>query len=266
MPRTCTICEHPQRGEIDRALVGGASNRSAASLYDVSEAAVRRHKANHLPAKLVMAQAAEEVAEADSLLDQVRDLQDKALGILAKVEEATRYQSQAPNSLCQKPLPRSAFNSSRSAAASSSARRCSASSRARSSSNCSALSWARKRSERSLSTSERRCPRSRSSSSRSVLSAFSVNSRRARSSAFCAMWVSRFVKVSLSISTAVSLTSSVEPSDVPSGRLEVRRIFPRIFPSCFRRSRRAYRLSTETTYRSFMPSFSLRAVRLPLSM
>src|SRR5215212_11234385 len=88
MPRTCTICEHPQRGEIDEALVGGASNRSAASLYDVSEAAVRRHKGNHLPAKLVMAKAAEEVAEADSLLEQVRDLQYKALGILNKAEEA----------------------------------------------------------------------------------------------------------------------------------------------------------------------------------
>jgi hypothetical protein len=88
MPRTCTICEHPERGEIDRALVGGASNRSAASLYDVSEAAVRRHKANHLPASLVMAQAAEEVAQADSLLEQVRGLQSRAYGILDKAEAA----------------------------------------------------------------------------------------------------------------------------------------------------------------------------------
>ena len=88
MPRSCSICEHPERGAIDEALVGGASNRSAASLYDVSEAAVRRHKANHLPAKLVLAQAAEEVAEADSLLDQVRDLQGRAYGILDKAEAA----------------------------------------------------------------------------------------------------------------------------------------------------------------------------------
>src|ERR671913_1931176 len=88
MPRSCTICEHPERGAIDEALVGGASNRSAASLYDVSEAAVRRHKANHLPAKLVMAQAAEEVAQADDLLQQVRDLQGRALAILGKAEAA----------------------------------------------------------------------------------------------------------------------------------------------------------------------------------
>jgi len=88
MPRSCTVCEHPEREAIDEALVGGASNRSVASLYDVSEAAARRHKSNHLPGKLVMAQAAEEVAQADDLLAQVRGLQAKALGILSKAEEA----------------------------------------------------------------------------------------------------------------------------------------------------------------------------------
>jgi hypothetical protein len=88
VPRSCTVCEHPDREAIDEALVGGASNRSVASLNDVSEAAVRRHKANHLPAKLVMAQAAEEVAQADTLLGQVRSLQQRALDILDKAEEA----------------------------------------------------------------------------------------------------------------------------------------------------------------------------------
>jgi hypothetical protein len=86
VPRSCTVCEHPAREEIDRALVGGASNRSAASLYDVSEAAVRRHKANHLPAKLVMAEQAAEVTEASNLLAQVQDLQGRALTILDKAE------------------------------------------------------------------------------------------------------------------------------------------------------------------------------------
>ena len=88
MPRSCTVCAHHEREGIDRALVGGASNRSVASLYDVSEASVRRHKGKHLPAKLVMAQAAEEVAEADTLLDQVKNLQGRAYAILDKAEEA----------------------------------------------------------------------------------------------------------------------------------------------------------------------------------
>ena len=88
MPRSCTVCVHPKREEINRALVGGASNRSVASLHDVSEASVRRHKGKHLPAKLVMAQAAEEVAEADTLLDQVKGLQARAYALLDKAEEA----------------------------------------------------------------------------------------------------------------------------------------------------------------------------------
>ena len=88
MPRSCTVCEHPKRGDVDGALVGGASNRSVASLYDVSEAAVRRHKANHLPAKLAKAHEAEEASRADDLLRQVRALQSKTLSILLRAEGA----------------------------------------------------------------------------------------------------------------------------------------------------------------------------------
>jgi hypothetical protein len=88
MPRSCTVCEHPERESIDHALVGGASNRSVASLYDVSEAAVRRHRTNHLPAKLAKAHEAEEVSRADGLLRQVRTLQSKTLNILLRAESA----------------------------------------------------------------------------------------------------------------------------------------------------------------------------------
>ena len=91
MPRSCTICEHPEMEAIDRALVGETSNRSIASLFDVSEASVRRHKANHLPAKLVMAQKAAEVVQADNLLEQLRDLQQSTLNILAEAEQAKQY-------------------------------------------------------------------------------------------------------------------------------------------------------------------------------
>ncbi len=93
MPRSCTVCSHPGREAIDEALVGGASNRSVASLYDVSEAAVRRHKANHLPAKLVMAHAAEEVAQADDLLGQVQDLQARTLAILEAAEGTKQHRT-----------------------------------------------------------------------------------------------------------------------------------------------------------------------------
>ena len=88
MPRKCAICTHPDKEAIDEALVGGVAFPAVVAKYRVSKDSLSRHKANHLPAKLVMAQAAEEVAQADNLLEQVRDLQGRALAILGKAETA----------------------------------------------------------------------------------------------------------------------------------------------------------------------------------
>ena len=89
MPRSCTVCAHPKREEVDRALVEGVSAAEISGRYrTVGERAVRRHRSNHLPAKLVMAEKAAEVAQADNLLDQVGDLQRRALAILDMAEEA----------------------------------------------------------------------------------------------------------------------------------------------------------------------------------
>ncbi len=49
---------------------------------------MRRHRSNHLPARMVMAEKAAELVEADNLLDQVGDLQRRVLGILDRAEEA----------------------------------------------------------------------------------------------------------------------------------------------------------------------------------
>ena len=87
MPRSCNVCTHPEREAIDKALVGDAALPELAALYRVSDDSLGRHRANHLPAKLVMAEAAAEVARADDLLDQVRGLQRRALDILDKAEE-----------------------------------------------------------------------------------------------------------------------------------------------------------------------------------
>ncbi len=86
MPRSCTICAHPERKAIDRALVESVAFPALVAEHRVSKDALSRHKANHLPAKLVLAEKAEEVAQADNLLDQVRDLQGRALAILDKAE------------------------------------------------------------------------------------------------------------------------------------------------------------------------------------
>lgn len=78
MAMVCRVCTHDELEAIDRALVSGAAANALASRYGLSEAAVRRHKANHLPAALVAAQEAADVAQADSLLAQLRALLAKA--------------------------------------------------------------------------------------------------------------------------------------------------------------------------------------------
>jgi len=68
--------------------VGGEAYRHIASRYGTSTTALQRHKAEHLPAHLVKAHAAAEVAQADDLLHEVRMLQRRALAILDTAEAA----------------------------------------------------------------------------------------------------------------------------------------------------------------------------------
>jgi hypothetical protein len=89
LARTCTVCSHPEREAIDRALVEGQSSGKLAGRYrTLDERAIRRHRSNHLPTTLARAREAEEVSRADDLLDQVRGLQNRVLTILGKAENA----------------------------------------------------------------------------------------------------------------------------------------------------------------------------------
>ena len=87
MPRTCTVCRHPKRTEIDTALVEHRPFRTIARQFDASKDALIRHHDNHLPAELVKATNAAEVARADTILDQVQTLRDRALKILDTAEK-----------------------------------------------------------------------------------------------------------------------------------------------------------------------------------
>jgi len=64
MPQPCTICTHTSRPEIDRLIVSGEPNQRVATKFGVTESAIRRHRASHLPQALAKAQAAKEVARA----------------------------------------------------------------------------------------------------------------------------------------------------------------------------------------------------------
>ena len=98
MPRRCTVCDHPEKHSIDETLVTGAPYRSVAKRYGLSESAVYRHKTEHLPAHLLKARKADEVARGDAFLEQVRHLQSHALDILDKTTGRTplRLRSMSP--------------------------------------------------------------------------------------------------------------------------------------------------------------------------
>lgn len=86
MPRRCTVCDHDEGHIINVELVASGGNRRIATQYGLSEAAVRRHRQEHIPKLLVEASKAVERADADELLERVESLQVRTLAILETAE------------------------------------------------------------------------------------------------------------------------------------------------------------------------------------
>jgi hypothetical protein len=94
MPKVCTVCRHPKRREIDRALLEQKPLRYTAQTYGTSLGALQRHKL-HLSDAVVKAQAAREVirdvarevAAPTSLLSDVRDAEGRAGRLYNTAEE-----------------------------------------------------------------------------------------------------------------------------------------------------------------------------------
>jgi len=93
MPRTCTICSHTDRVGIDQALLNGEPFRHIAARTGTSTTALARHKADHIPSAIAQAQDAVEVAQADDLLREVRQLKAKAVSLLLQAERAGDYRT-----------------------------------------------------------------------------------------------------------------------------------------------------------------------------
>src|SRR5579862_2089899 len=90
--RPCTICTHPERSEIERAILSGAVIRQIAARSGMSAQSVLRHRDGHMSRsiKAAAAQEHQEVAETHdaSLLDQARDLHKKALVLMTEARRA----------------------------------------------------------------------------------------------------------------------------------------------------------------------------------
>ena len=77
MARTCTICAHDKRGEIEQALVANDSFRAIAERFGTSIGSLHRHKQKHLPALLAQAQQVCDRERATALVVQAQDQQAK---------------------------------------------------------------------------------------------------------------------------------------------------------------------------------------------
>jgi hypothetical protein len=90
--KTCAICNHPRRAEIDRLLVEKVSLRDIAGQTGTTRSALHRHT-QHIPGALVAAKEAGKVADAGTLLDQVQGLVVRATGILDGAERDKNHQT-----------------------------------------------------------------------------------------------------------------------------------------------------------------------------
>jgi|GEM_PF-3574357 len=92
MPTVCTICRHPQRAAIERALIRQIPLRKIASDVKTSIATLQRHKA-HVPAKLATAEQVSKIAEAGSLLKKLEEVIEDARRITGRAERKGNYQA-----------------------------------------------------------------------------------------------------------------------------------------------------------------------------
>jgi len=86
MPKQCPVCIHPERQDIEKALLGSEKLPDIAQRFALSRWSLYRHKQRHLSQQLKKAQKAQEMLQANSLLRQILYLQSKALTILRTAE------------------------------------------------------------------------------------------------------------------------------------------------------------------------------------
>ena len=86
MPRACSVCSHPDRERVELGLVTGRPKRRIAAEAGLSESAIHRHDAEHLPGAVLAAHDAREAARADRLLSATLERESDALRLMAKAE------------------------------------------------------------------------------------------------------------------------------------------------------------------------------------
>ena len=87
MSRKCSICIHKKRKKIDELILKGDSFRTLSSRFKCSESAIKRHTRNgHVSQKLIKAEGAKDLSDAEDIMKKVQTLEEKANKILDRAD------------------------------------------------------------------------------------------------------------------------------------------------------------------------------------
>jgi hypothetical protein len=86
MAVACSICTHRAHGEIDAALIAGASTPTVAHQFGVGRSSVQRHAAKHLRAEIAQAAETREEAAALAILASATDLFERGEQLLGHAD------------------------------------------------------------------------------------------------------------------------------------------------------------------------------------
>jgi hypothetical protein len=87
MPRSCTICKHPERTAVDAALLAGEPYRSISKRFGTSEPATFRHRDEHIARAVRAAKELAQVSAGRSAAEISEDLVRRALELLDTAEK-----------------------------------------------------------------------------------------------------------------------------------------------------------------------------------
>ena len=92
MARPCSICTHAQLSEIDCALIRSESFRNVASRFQVSTAALQRHRIQHIAAQLAAGKQETNIQSASALVKELQEITRKTRDVLTRALRGKHYE------------------------------------------------------------------------------------------------------------------------------------------------------------------------------
>jgi hypothetical protein len=86
----CTVCNHPSRQEIDRALIDGVPYRTLAVAHGLSSSALFRHT-RHIRHQLIIEEQQAEQSRASQFLEKLELLEFRLDRLFHKAEDAYSF-------------------------------------------------------------------------------------------------------------------------------------------------------------------------------